>query len=221
MDDRMYQLLHAASRLSHVSVAIISGRDIEDLYQRTLGLEVFRIGSHGADCTSPGGRLLWGTEASLLLVDESLSENLAAAGFKIERKKLSIAVHFRNIDVLRRKDLLERFCEWAREHGLELVAGRCVLEARIPAGDKLSSLRRLMSYTGAKRVLYAGDDLTDFAALSWAAKHGVGLFVQSVEREPPPDPSVVHIADVGALIDEIRYEIDGTPSSRGEARATL
>lgn len=221
MDQRMYELLDAASTLSNVSIAIISGRDIEDLYQRTLGLEVFRVGSHGADCTTPGGRLLWGAEASLLIIDDSLSANLTAAGFRIERKKLSIAVHFRNMDVLRRKDLLERFCEWARERELELVAGRCVLEARVPNVDKVSSVRRLMRYTGAKRVLYAGDDLTDFAALSWAAKHGVGLFVKSVERDPPPDPAVIHVADVGALIEEILYEIDGAAPSPEETRATV
>ncbi len=38
--------------------------------------------------------------------------------------------------------------------------------------------------------MYAGDDATDFAALSFAAQHGRAIFVASGERTPPAIPSL-------------------------------
>jgi hypothetical protein len=58
---------------------------------------------------------------------------------------------------------------------------------------------------GATRVVYAGDDLTDFGALRFAAEHGRAVFVASSEREPPPGVTVV--ASLRELFRLIRQEV--------------
>ena len=40
-------------------------------------------------------------------------------------------------------------------------------------------------------MVYAGDDVTDFGPLKFAAESGRALFVASSEREPPPGVTVV------------------------------
>jgi hypothetical protein len=44
---------------------------------------------------------------------------------------------------------------------------------------------------GASRVVYTGDDVTDFGPLRFAAECGRALFVASGERVPPPGVTVV------------------------------
>jgi trehalose-phosphatase len=186
---------------SGVAVAIISGRDLEDLHQRTSSLHVYRAGSHGAECSDPAGRMLWGAESSPLVLNHEIAELLARADFRIERKKFGLAVHFRHLPASAvRSSVLDHFVAWARTHDLDILVGRSVIEARVRSRNKVSALRLLARHTGAQRVLFAGDDVTDFEALSWAAQHGQGVFVESCEREPPSDPDVVRVAGINSLL---------------------
>jgi trehalose-6-phosphatase len=72
-----------------------------------------------------------------------------------------------------------------------VVEGRCVVEARCRGGNKEEALRWLASAVGAERVIYAGDDLTDFGALRFAAKRGRAVFVANSEQLAPPSATVV------------------------------
>lgn len=202
-----------------MKVAIISGRDLEDLYLRTTSLTVYRAGSHGADCADPDGRILWGAECSPLAVGEPLSSMLIEGDFRIERKKCAIAIHFRHLAPHAvREDILDEFRAWAQRHGLEVVAGRSVLEARLPIRNKASALRLLARYTRAERVVFAGDDTTDFEALSWAASRGRGVFVESEEREPPADERVMRVRSLEELRQLVRSEADECVRAAAEMR---
>ena len=53
------------------------------------------------------------------------------------------------------------------------------------------ALRWVASSVGADRVIYAGDDVTDFGPLRFAARHGRAFFMASSERVPPPGVTVV------------------------------
>lgn len=206
IDPALCDLLAEAAAAPRVTVAIISGRDVEELHLKTAGLPVFRVGSHGADCSTPEGTWLWRSEATPLSLDAPIEQRLRDAGCTIERKKLSLAVHYRALQSAP-DDALACFESWAEAHGLELVRGRCVVEGRMRVNDKLLALRRLARHTRAARVFYAGDDLTDFAALSWAAQHGTGVFVQSDEREAPNDRRVTVASGIEDLIRLIRAEL--------------
>ena len=102
-----------------------------------------------------------------------------------------MALHWRGLDSAAIEPVADRFREWARGAGLDLIEGRCVAEARMAGSGKEGALRWLASAIGASRVIYAGDDVTDFGALRFAAEHGRGVFVANSERLAPPGVTVV------------------------------
>jgi trehalose 6-phosphate phosphatase len=184
-------LLNGAAESSGVVVAVISGRDIDDLAARTQATGAYLAGSHGLEIRGPGGVLVRGAVPLQIEIDAGLRAAIEAAGLRLEVKKHGIAMHWRGVDSDALPSLTERFRAWAKTEDLDVIEGRCVVEARRRGGGKEDALRWLSSALGASRVIYAGDDITDFGALRYAAEHGRGVFVASTEREPPPDVTVV------------------------------
>ncbi|TCC20653.1 trehalose-phosphatase [Kribbella sindirgiensis] len=84
----------------------------------------------------------------------------------VEDKDSSLAVHTRRLeDPAGALELLRApLTALAQETGLRLEPGNLVLELRPPGIDKGVALRRLIESTGARSILYAGDDLGDLAA---------------------------------------------------------
>lgn len=189
--------MHPAARafLSEVKVpvAILSGRDGEDVRPRLHGLRAIVAGAHGLECEDADGRALWTCSRPF---PEPPPDLLAALQrFRIERKKYSMAVHYRGME----PDGVESFAAWGRDEGLTVIPGRMVVEARVPGGGKGAALQRIAEHVGAQRVLYAGDDTTDFHALAYAAAHGRAAFMVSAERVPPDVPGLVHVSSVEEL----------------------
>jgi trehalose 6-phosphate phosphatase len=91
----------------------------------------------------------------------------------VEDKESSLAVHTRRLadpaDALER--LRTPLTELAESSELRLEPGNLVLELRPPGIDKGVALRRLLESTGAKSILYAGDDLGDLAAFRAVEEH--------------------------------------------------
>ena len=133
---------------------------------------------------------------------------------RVERKKYSIAVHFRghDSDALQHTDQLNRFVMWARQNGLDVLPRRKVIEARVPGGGKRDALRAIAAYVGADRILYAGDDTTDFDALTFATQRGSGYFVVSSERAVPPIRHLRCVGTIDRLCYELMREIDELPA---------
>jgi trehalose 6-phosphate phosphatase len=100
---------------------------------------------------------------------ERLPEVLREAGQPdafIEDKGSSLAVHTRRLPEPEAalQALRAPLSELAEGVGLRLEPGNLVLELRPPGIDKGVAVRRLLEETGARAVLYAGDDLGDLAA---------------------------------------------------------
>jgi len=198
-------LLAEAAAQAGVVVAVISGRDADDLAARTNATGVYIVGSHGLEIRDPGGVVVRDVPRLDAEISSQLCHDLEAEGLRLERKKHALTLHWRGLDPDAVAPLAERFREWARAAGLELIEGRCVVEARRPGGGKEDALRWLSSAIGASRVVYAGDDVTDFGALRFAAENGRGVFIASSEREPPPNVTVV--ASFRELFHLIREEV--------------
>jgi trehalose-phosphatase len=184
-------LLREASRVRGLSIAIVSGRDADDIAGRTAGMTTYIVGSHGLEIRAPGGVLVRDAKAFAVTVPEELRRECEKANVRLERKKHAIALHWRGADIAECCDVIERFVMWARANRLETVEGRCVIEARVPGGGKEEAVRWLTRAIGAGRVIYAGDDVTDFGALRFAAGTGRGVFMRNSERNPPPGVTVV------------------------------
>ena len=84
----------------------------------------------------------------------------------VEDKESSLAVHTRRLPdpVGAFERLRTPLTELAESTELRLEPGNLVLELRPPGIDKGVALRRLIESTGARSILYAGDDLGDLAA---------------------------------------------------------
>jgi trehalose 6-phosphate phosphatase len=84
----------------------------------------------------------------------------------VEDKESSLAVHTRRMSdpVGALERLRTPLTELAESTELRLEPGNLVLELRPPGIDKGVALRRLLESTGARSILYAGDDLGDLAA---------------------------------------------------------
>ena len=209
IDPRAYALLREAAETPAVEVAVISGRDLDDLRERTAGLRCWLSGSHGHEIMSPGGDLIQKREAWSGTLDRDWEARARAAGFRLEPKRFGVGLHWREVPGIdAAHPLIGEFESWAGGHGLSLVRGRCVVEASIGGASKETVLRILLERTGASRLLYAGDDLTDFPALGFAAGQGRGWLIASAERPEEPPPGVERVESRKELLERFREELE-------------
>jgi alpha,alpha-trehalase len=174
-----------------VVVAIVSGRDAGDLEGRVSAPCAYLIASHGLEIHAPGGLRIRDVPPLTLELHPELAGEIAASGLRLETKKHALALHWRGVPYEAIAPVVEMFECWARDSQLDVIEGRCVVEARRSGGGKEEALRWLARAVGATRVVYAGDDVTDFGPLRFAAENGRALFVASGERMPPPGVTVV------------------------------
>ena len=191
LDRAAVAMLAETTRMEGIVVAVVSGRDAQDLSTRVGAPGAYLIASHGLEVHGPGGVVVRDTPMLACAIAEELQREIDLSGLRIERKKHAVALHWRGVPYEPIAPVADAFRAWAREEGLDIIEGRCVVEARCPGGGKEEALQWLARAVGAARVVYAGDDLTDFGALRFAAERGRAVFVASAEREPPPDVTVV------------------------------
>ena len=192
IDRALAGILSEAAADPLVAVAVLSGRDVDDLEKRLGPLPCWISGSHGLELLGPDRQEVRRQPAWVSTLPATLTDSIRAARLRLEPKKFGVALHWRDVEgVSLDHPLIAQFEHWAAEAGLEIVRGRAVSEGRRPGGGKLEALQSIAGIVGAKRVIFAGDDLTDFPALQWAATRGRGLFLASEERQPPPGVEVV------------------------------
>jgi trehalose 6-phosphate phosphatase len=184
-------LLARATELRGVAVAVVSGRDADDLAARTNASGAYLVAAHGLEIRAPGGVLIRDSPPLQIALHPELLEEIEASGLRLEEKKHGVALHWRGIPYEAILPVVEMFRQWAEAADLDLIDGRCVLEARCRGGGKQDALRWLTRAVGASRVLYAGDDLTDFGALRYASQNGRAVFLASDERRAPAGVTVV------------------------------
>ncbi|MBV9496931.1 MAG: trehalose-phosphatase [Acidobacteria bacterium] len=191
LDRGAAELIAETTRLRGVAVAIVSGRDADDLVTRVHAPGAYLIASHGLEIRAPGGTLVRDAPPLLVHLGSTLGREIDEAGLRLESKKLALALHWRGMVFEDVAPIVEKFRRWAKEQGLDVIDGRCVLEARRRGAGKEEALRWLARAVGASRVVYAGDDITDFGPLRFAAERGRALFLASPERTPPEGVTVV------------------------------
>jgi trehalose-phosphatase len=197
----MERFLGHCSSVSGIAVAVISGRDAEDVRRRIGSVRAIVAGSHGLECVGVDGEVLWTTERPAPDLPPSLARQALRAGLRIERKKFSFALHSRGADGAGQdvNRVAAAVTAWADEHNLDVIAGREVVEVRVRGGGKRAALRLIAERLRAPRVMYAGDDITDFPALAFAAAHGRAVFVESDERTTPDIPGLWRVRGIEDL----------------------
>jgi trehalose 6-phosphate phosphatase len=145
------------SRLAdrYALVAVVSGRDGEDVRARVGVDGVVVVGSHGLELNPEAER--W---------RQRLTDFSSGVAWPAEPKRLTLAFHFRDApDEQAAIRELEGVAARARDEGFVARFGRKVLEVLPPlAGDKGTAVRQLVVEHGLSRALVAGDDTTDLDA---------------------------------------------------------
>jgi len=193
---------------SRFTVAIVSGRDLDDVRQMVGLNELVYAGSHGFDIVGPDGLRMQLEEAKAALPDLTQAQQRLVAelgdvqGARVERKGLASAVHFRQAadsDVGR----IERIVDGVREEhpNLRKRDGKKIFELQpdVP-WDKgkavLWLLRALDVDKPGVTPMYLGDDTTDEDAFRALAGRGIGIRCGSPEEPTAAQYVVKNVAEV-------------------------
>src|SRR4030095_16034298 len=173
-------------------VAILSGRDLDDVRQRVNIGAIVYAGSHGFDIAGPRGlRKEMATEflPKLDMVEKELGTQLVGiAGAHVERKRFSIAAHYRNVhesDVPKVERAVGEVA--ARHRELRKMDGKKVYELLPDIDwDKGKAVQWLLETLGLERskvrAIYIGDDRTDEDAFRALEHRSVGILVSEQPR---------------------------------------
>jgi trehalose-phosphatase len=200
LSDSMRQALQAL--VIRAPIAILSGRDLDDVRQRVNIGAIIYAGSHGFDIAGPRG--LRRQEAidflpALDFAEKELGKELAGVpGARVERKRFSIAAHYRNVNESDVPKLERAVSEVAARHReLRRMEGKKVYEL-LPDIDwnKGNAVLWLLETLGLKRAkvrpIYIGDDRTDEDAFRALGRRGVGILVS---EQPQPTAASYSLKD--------------------------
>jgi trehalose 6-phosphate phosphatase len=192
------------------AVAVITGRPVRmavrlGRFQEVAGLHsLIVLGQYGVERWNAAENeyLLPPAPPQIKAVAGELPEllhSLDLAAARVEDKGRAIAVHTRSLPDPKAAlaKLADPLRDLAARHGLTVEPGKNVWEIRALGVDKGATLRALVAETGARQVIFAGDDLGDlpaFQAVRDLATAGVvGLLVCSASAE---EDALAELSDV-------------------------
>ena len=225
IDGDMRELVREASQ--SITVAVVSGRDLDDVRQ-LVGLDnIVYAGSHGFDIRGPAGLQIEhdvGSDAvpALDAAERQLQVALKPVeGAQIERKKFSIAVHYRNVadgDVDRVRSAVDDTI--AAADRLRRSYGKKVLE--LQPDIAWNKGRAVLWLLGALDLdtehvipIYIGDDVTDEDAFSALRSRGIGILVAEQGQQTAARYRLRDVDEVRHFLQWLKQEL--LPRSRQES----
>ncbi|MFZ0614096.1 MAG: trehalose-phosphatase [Desulfobacterales bacterium] len=175
-------------------VAIVSGRGLQDVRERVALDSLYYAGSHGFEIDGPGDDRIqneMGTKTlpALDKAETDLRRRLTGVpGAQVERKRFSVAVHYRRV-AAGRIQAVERIVDEVLKfsRGLRRGHGKKVFELQPDLdwnkGQAVLWLMRRLGLTPDKaRPIYIGDDVTDEDAFCVLQGTGAGIVVHGGEE---------------------------------------
>lgn len=178
-------------------VAVVTGRALADLHGRLGFAPRYLVGNHGAE-----GLALPGADAAAALDPwrarlRLAAAALAAAGVQVEDKGASLALHYRRAaDPAQARRVLDAVLAVPPAAGdaVRRFGGKCVENlVAAAAPDKGDALRQLARQSGARALLFVGDDVTDESAFRSARP---GWLTVRVGRDARHSAAAYHLAGV-------------------------
>ena len=200
-DPRRTRLMERLQARLDGRLAVISGRSLEDLDRILEGRATAVAAVHGLVWRGADGQVVrTPPHPGLAHAAEELRRFAHAhAGALVEDKGLSIALHYRLAPGLAARSRFQAEA-LARETGLSLQPGDCVLELRTPGPRKGEALAAFMAeppFRGFTPV-FVGDDLTDEDGFRAARElGGFGVLVGPERRTA----ALHRLDDVAATLD--------------------
>jgi alpha,alpha-trehalase len=176
------------------TLAIVSGRGLKDVQGRVALEGLYYAGSHGFEIDGPGQERIRNEKGSEALPALNEAENelrkllTDIQGALVERKKYSVAVHYRRVasgqvEMVENKvdDVLQRHSGLRKGHGKKVFELQPDVE-----WDKGRAVLWLMEKLGLHdetvRSIYIGDDVTDEDAFRVLQERGTGIVVHGGEE---------------------------------------
>jgi trehalose-phosphatase len=211
-------------------VTIISGRDLAHL-RELVGLDtVFYAGSHGFEIIGPAGSGERCERGAEFLPELDDAERVLRAslqhieGHSVERKKYSIAVHYRGVAAGRVENLKAIVGNLVHERRqLRMGLGKKVLEVRPELewdkGRAVLWILRRLGFEPDTVPLYIGDDITDEDAFHVLADRGLCIAVRHDETRPTAaDFALGDTTEVQRFLEWLASRADDAGEPQGTAR---
>jgi trehalose 6-phosphate phosphatase len=208
LTDSMRQTLRELA--ARAPVAILSARDLDDVRSRVEIDGIVYAGSHGFDIAGPRGlRRQVATEflPDLDIAEKEVRKALdAIPGALVERKRFSIAAHYRNVKENDVPKVARAVSEVAARHReLRRIDGKKVYELLPDIDwDKGKAVLWLLETLGLKggnvRPIYIGDDATDEDAFRALEQRGIGILVSEQSQRTAARYSLKNIDDVECFL---------------------
>lgn len=200
---------------SACTVAIVSGRDLEDIRHRVGVAGLWYAGSHGIEVAAPDGTIQHpipdpGIASALRDTAAALQRRLAhIPGAYVEHKSFAVAVHFRNVDGEHQDEVMQVAARCGRQYGLRYTCGRRVIDLR-PAVDrnKGSAVRWITEHTPLTHrslPIYIGDDITDEDAFDAVRSGGIPVMVHHEEDGDRPTAARYSVQSPGEVCTLLRH----------------
>ncbi|MBD3379609.1 MAG: trehalose-phosphatase [Candidatus Omnitrophica bacterium] len=180
-------------------VSIVSGRFREDV-EKLLGIkDLLYACSHGFDIRGEGLTMMHPKAKEVIPVVDNAIDRLEKKlghieGVLIEKKKFSVAVHYRLVDEDKYLDEIKKEVEAIKDENdeLRLMSGKKVFEL-LPniEWDKGKAIRWILEAIKLDwkdaNIIYIGDDVTDEFAFRMIRTRGTGIIVSDEEHVSAAD----------------------------------
>nr|ARN79552.1 trehalose-6-phosphate synthase [Thitarodes pui] len=203
-------VLQRLSNMSDVYIAVISGRNVDNV-KNMVGIEgITYAGNHGLEILHPDGSkfvhpMPLELEDKVCELLKALQEQVCRDGAWVENKGALLTFHFRETPVAKRPELEAIARRLIENSGFTAAPAHCAIEARPPVqwNKGRASIYILRTAFGLDwseriRIIYAGDDMTDEDAMQalkgMAATFRVvssSIIKTSAERRLPSTDSVL------------------------------
>lgn len=204
------------------TVAVVTGRDKEDVQQFIQLDNLIYSGSHGYITSGPDGLYMEHEDSEKIIaaldnIEEELHDAFKdkAKGVQIDRKRYAIAVHYRNADekdVPFVFDVVDEMLEKHKDH--KKGEGKMVLEIKPDIdwhkGKAVLWIMEALGLDKSKDVIpvFIGDDVTDEDAFEAIAATGIGILVENHGQETAANYSLKNVYQVRKFFEHIiqKYE---------------
>lgn len=215
LSEEMREAVHTLAQ--RCTVVVMSGRDLRDVQARVGLKDIVYGGSHGFEICGPQDMHFEQEQGSEFLpqldqAERALRETLGAiSGILVERKKYSIAVHFRQVaqpDLAAVEPAVNAVL--AAHPKLRITHGKKIFEVQPDIEwDKGRAMIWLLGKLGLEQadtfLLYLGDDITDedaFRSLN-ARGNGIGILVRDEPRDTAAQYALGNTEEVRRFLREL------------------
>lgn len=199
------------------TVAVVTGRDKEDV-ENLVGLkELIYAGSHGYIITGPDGLYMEHPDSKKIIpeldkIEKEITPLLQekTKGTQIDRKKYAIGIHYRNARKEDEKTVYEIANEMIEKYpGHKLGEGKKIVEIKPDIdwhkGKAIEWIMEALNISGKNNTIpvFIGDDITDEDGFKTIKKDGIGILVGGHGQKTDAEYSLKNVYQVREFFNEL------------------